>query len=217
MKQITDKIHSIKNCYSTERHKEEAASKNSGSGRDDLYTSKWLFFQPLSFLRNNLIPRVTETNLKLPQMETMQNPREEKISRSVLGKMSIQEKNNAINRVVESIAEKISTRNESPLPPETTKSKSEDEIFGEMTVKMVSGIPKCEEKYLLKLRIQQDIINTRFSINRANNTQASMPLWVILPTKTDGGISASISAFSIAVSNIFSQRTPWYCLTKYSI
>ena len=64
MKQITDKIHSIKNCYSTERHKEEAASKNSGSGRDDLYTSKWLFFQPLSFLRNNSIPRVTETNLK---------------------------------------------------------------------------------------------------------------------------------------------------------
>ena len=124
-------------------------------------------FQPLSFLRNKLIPRVTETNLKRPQMETMQNSRERKISRPVPGKLSIQEKNNAINRVAESIestADKISTRKENPLPPETTKSKSEYEIFGEMIVKMVSGIPECEEKYLLKLRIKQDI-NTPFSIN----------------------------------------------------
>ena len=90
-------------------------------------------------------------------METMQNPGEGKISRPVLGKMSIQEKNNAINHIdesIESIADKISTRNESPLPPETTKSRSEDDICGEMAVKMVSGMPECEEKYLLKLRIQ---------------------------------------------------------------
>ena len=92
-------------------------------------------------------------------METMQNPREGKIYRPVLGKMSIQEANNAIIRVaesIESIADKISKKKESPFPPETTKSKTEDEIFGKMTVKMVSGIPECEEKYLLKLRIQQD-------------------------------------------------------------
>ena len=96
-------------------------------------------------------------------------------------------KNNVINRVaesIESITDKISTRNQRPLPPETTKFKSEDEIFGEMIVKMVSGIPECEEKYLLKLRIQQDIINTRFSINRTNNTQGSMPL-----TSTNPSIS----------------------------
>ena len=50
-------------------------------------TSKLFFFQPLSFLRNNLILQVTETNLKRPQMETMPNPREGKIFRPVLGKM----------------------------------------------------------------------------------------------------------------------------------
>ena len=44
-------------------------------------------FSTLSFLRNNLIPPVTGTNLKRPQMETMQNPREGKISCPVLGKM----------------------------------------------------------------------------------------------------------------------------------
>ena len=43
-------------------------------------------------------------------------------------------------------------------------------------MKMVSGIPECQEKYLLKLTIQQDIINTHLSINRANNAQGSLPL-----------------------------------------
>ena len=119
-------------------------------------------------------------------METVQNPREGKIACPVLGKMSIQEKNNTINWVaesIESIADKISTGNKSPIPPETTKSKS-GEIFGKMTVKMISEIPDCKEKYLLKLRIQQDIINTCFCINWANLTNVLMPL-----TSTNPSIS----------------------------
>ena len=40
VKQIMHKIHSLRNYYSAERCKEEAASKKSGSGRDGLYTSK---------------------------------------------------------------------------------------------------------------------------------------------------------------------------------
>ena len=76
-------------------------------------------------------------------------------------KCQSKENKNVINLVaesIESIADKISTQNESPLPSETTKSKSEDEIFSEMTVKMVSGISECQDKYLLKLKTQQDII-----------------------------------------------------------
>ena len=132
-----------------------------------------------SFNTSNLIPRVTETNLKWPPMETMQKLREEKISCPVLGKMLIQEKNNAINQVaesIESIADKISAQNKIPLPAETTNSKSEDKIFLKMTKKMVSGTPECEGKNQLKLRIQQGIINTHFSINWANNRHGSMPL-----------------------------------------
>ena len=66
-------------------------------------------------------------------METTQNPREGKISRPVLGKMLIQEKTNAINQVaesIESIADYISTRNETPLSPKTTKSKSDNRKNG---------------------------------------------------------------------------------------
>ena len=79
--------------------------------------------------------------------------------------MSIQEKNNAINQVVEiieSIADKISTWNESPLPPETIESKSEDEKFGKMTVKMVSGIPECEEK--ISTDIKDTVRHNKYSL-----------------------------------------------------
>ena len=92
VKQITDKIHSIRNYYSPERHKEETASKKSGSGQDDLYRSKWLFFQPLLFLIKNLIPQVTETNLKQHQMKTMQNPREKKYLNQFLEKCQSKKK-----------------------------------------------------------------------------------------------------------------------------
>ena len=31
---------------------------------------------------------------------------------------------------------------------------------------MIAGIPESEQKYLLKLRIQQDIVKTRYSFNK---------------------------------------------------
>ena len=45
----------------------------------------------------------------------------------------------------------------------SSRSKSEDEILDEKILKMVTGVPVLK-KYLLKLRIQQDI-NTSFSVN----------------------------------------------------
>ena len=64
--------------------------------------------------------------------------------------MSVQEKNIARNRVaesMESIVDEISTQNKSPFPRETSRSKSEDEIFGEMILKMATGVPACENIY----------------------------------------------------------------------
>ena len=47
---------------------------------------------------------------------------------------------------MESIVDKMSIRNENPLLSETSKSISGGGIFGRMIMKMVSGIPECEEK-----------------------------------------------------------------------
>ena len=50
-----------------------------------------------------------------------------------------------------------------PVTGEQEKAEeSEDEIFGEMITKMIAVVPEPEEK----LRIQQDIVKTRYSFNR---------------------------------------------------
>ena len=77
----------------------------------------------------------------------------------------------AISRVADSVADMAQTicqkRDVAPVTREQEKiEKSEDEISGEMIKKMIAGIPGSEEKYLLKLRIQQDIVKTRYSFNK---------------------------------------------------
>ena len=58
-------------------------------------------------------------------------------------------------------------RGVAPVTTEQEKTeKSEDEIFGGNDNKKIAGIPESEEKYLLKLQIQQDIVKTRYSFNR---------------------------------------------------
>ena len=41
--------------------------------------------------------------------------------------------------------------------------KSEDEIFGEMIIELIAKIPESGEKYLLKLRVQQDNVQILYS------------------------------------------------------
>ena len=77
----------------------------------------------------------------------------------------------AISRVAVSMADMAQTiRQQRDIAPVTSKQekmeKSEDEIFGEIITKMIAGIPESEEKYLLKLRIQQDIVKTRYPFNK---------------------------------------------------
>ena len=90
VQQTTDKIYSLRNYYSPEKCKEEAASKKSGSAREDFIHLNGSFSTFL--VSKNLIPCVTKTSLKQSQMETMQSPREGKISLPVLGKMSVKGK-----------------------------------------------------------------------------------------------------------------------------
>ena len=62
--QITKKMLSLKNHYAAEKRKTEASMKTSGASRDDVYVTKWQFYQSLSFLHDNFVPRDTESNLK---------------------------------------------------------------------------------------------------------------------------------------------------------
>ena len=52
--------------------------------------------------------------------------------------------------------------------------KSEDEMFGKMVTTMVAKIPKSEEKYLLKLQIQ-DIVLMLYSLSRGGANVSFTP------------------------------------------
>lgn len=52
----------LRTYYSKELGKVKDSQK-SGAGTDDLYKSKWPFFNRLEFLRDQVIPRRTTSNL----------------------------------------------------------------------------------------------------------------------------------------------------------
>ena len=161
-KQITDKLLSLRNYYSAERRK-EAAARKSGSGRDDLYQSKWQFYRHLVFLKDTFTPRNTESNYKRSNRE-LSNSLDNNAGQ-VSENKSAQYPASAINRVAESMESIVGQLNSRESSASTLKHpKSEDEIFGEMVIKMIAKIPESEEKYLLKLRIQQDIVQMLYSL-----------------------------------------------------
>ena len=61
-KQVQEKLTKLRNYYGAERRKEEK-SKVSGSGTDSLYVSSWRFYESLHFLKDNLTPRATVSNI----------------------------------------------------------------------------------------------------------------------------------------------------------
>ena len=137
--------------------------KKSGSGISDVYNPKWQFYCHLLVLKDNFTTRPTETNLKI----SFSSRNTEEV-RSLLKRDTRIE---TISRVSYSMAEMVQTirqkRDVAPVTTEQEKTdKSEKELFGEMMTKMIAGIPESEEKYLLKLRIQEDIVKTRYSFNR---------------------------------------------------
>lgn len=52
--------------------------------------------------------------------------------------------------------------------------KSKDEMFGKMVITMVAKIPKSEEKYLVKLQIQ-DIVQMLYSLSRGGANVSFTP------------------------------------------
>ena len=53
-KEVKQKFNSLRSYYSNELAK---SSAKRGTGTDEVYQSKWLFFHSLEFLRDSLFPR----------------------------------------------------------------------------------------------------------------------------------------------------------------
>lgn len=64
VKQITNKMLSLKNYFFDKRQKENAVVKKIGSGPYNLYISTWQFYRDLGFLKYSFMKCQTESNLK---------------------------------------------------------------------------------------------------------------------------------------------------------
>ena len=131
--QISKKMLSFKNHFSSENRKVELSPKKFGSGVSDVYNPKWQFYRHLFFLKDNFTPRSTETNLKRSfSSRNTEEVRSPPIKRDTRIK--------AISRVADSMANMAQTihqkRGVAPVTTEQEKTeKSEDKIFGEMITK----------------------------------------------------------------------------------
>ena len=169
-KQISEKMVVLKNYFSAEKRKSEASARKSASGREDIYIPKWQFYRHLLFLKDNFTPKATESNIKRKSSEECPSNNKAKVSKTNL----------EISRVassIENIADAFSAK-KCVATNDTKIVRSEDDIFGELIVKMLSKIPSSEEKYMLQLRMQQDIIQTIF---RCGNSMKTGPHRILSP------------------------------------
>lgn len=63
--ELVKKMGSMRTYFGKEVGKERN-SKMSGAGRKDVYTSKWPFYSSLEFLKDNITPRRTTSNIDIP-------------------------------------------------------------------------------------------------------------------------------------------------------
>ena len=172
------KITRLRNYYGGENNKVEK-SKTSGGDLESVYVPTWKFFDRLNFLKDNLVVRATKTNLKLPHESTqsLYNTNNPPSAKS-LKKMENAGKSTAedVMKTATQVLQKLSSRYDA------TKSRENitdgDRNFVEMLYGMLKSIPDGVHKDMLKLELQQKIIQTKynssFHLNSPPNFQSGL-------------------------------------------
>ena len=169
---VMKKINALRTYYVAERNKAEN-SKASGAGTNDVYHSKWQFYEHLSFLKDNITPRATysTTQKRVNQNNdadnsfafTPQNGPSTKSARRM-----------DINRTKELISTAIDVLNK-PKEAQTInqpKVKSTDSLFAEMIGNMLEEIPNGQGKDMLKIEIQRMLYATKYNSHQTQQIQS---------------------------------------------
>lgn len=171
-KEIFEKITNLRSYYGAQRRL--VMTKKSGMGEDEVVVSKWKFYSLLEFLSDNLIPRNTKSS-DSSYAYNIDNPPSKKVEKKI-------EKNrndktlNVMESALDSLQQLQKERgNSNQQKTIAVAEKSEDAIFCELLLKMLEGIPMDMDKELLKLKMQQDVVelrmkkmNTHRNIRRPN-------------------------------------------------
>ena len=160
--QISGKFQSLRTYFCTQRTKKLNTRKRYSTGvMDDDFECKWRFYKSLQFLDDNMKPRDTAGK---------KNHHDELVSVNYDRSILDIPKQSEIHQVDPRRQLDPACQNSFELSPTSGDStpiqfsfKNEDHLFGELVGNMVSQIPTCHRKDLLKLEIQQLIIRAKYS------------------------------------------------------
>ncbi|XP_065662170.1 uncharacterized protein LOC101238213 isoform X2 [Hydra vulgaris] len=181
VKDITDKMHSLRTYYGSQRQRIEAKEL---ANPNTPYVSRWKYYNNMSFLRDSLVNRANKSNLRKSRRNVQMsyvNPHDEHEKNSEnqlndnIGDPTIyvtkiqplefktdESRKRRFDMAKNDDDDEESIYQEKHIPSIDQISKS-DQLFGEMIVNSLQHFHDEQQKELLKLEIQTLIYNTRFS------------------------------------------------------
>ena len=176
--ELLKKMSALRTYYGKEIGKERS-SRTSGKGTKDVYVSKWHFFTSLHFLRDNITPRKTSSNMDTCISEEKENeavgqdqPSQQAthhVSDDGSDQGSVFPTNNppsVKNKKKRALAfedELLSTCLEEMKRPKEDVTDA-DIVFGQYVSRQLKKIPEGYAKEMLKIEIQQSIVKVMLPV-----------------------------------------------------
>ena len=170
--ELVKKLGSLHTYYGKEVGKERN-SRVSGTGRKDVYTSKWPFFNSLHFLKDNITPQKTTSNIDAivitdEQSETSTTNNDDqaentppvvencvfKLHNPPASKGKKKKSTDLEEELLSTCIQELKKPQVCPDPQDA------DMAFGNYIVKQLKNIPNGYPKEMMKIEIQQVIMKT---------------------------------------------------------
>ena len=167
-KEITEKMTALRTYYGAETRKSK-----SGDGADDVYISKWKFYKSLSFLKDSIIPRQTQSNLDSTDMLFSPSfPPSDKTKRKMASKSS-----ETAHILLEKTLDRLDNlnNNKENKVDNSRIEKTEDDILCELLLKMLQSIPEGPEKAMFRLELQQKVIMFKYNSHTSTSSTGTNP------------------------------------------
>ena len=180
--ELLKKFSALRTYYGKEIGKERS-SRTSGKGTKEVYVSKWPFFASLHFLRDNITPRKTSSNLDTDMSEEKENEADVHNLSSQQAMQQLQVPNDGFvqesvfptdnppsvkkqkKRTIAMEDELLSTCLKEMKRPKENVSDA-DTAFGQYVSTQLKKIPEGYAKEMLKIEIQQSILKVMVPLSQ---------------------------------------------------
>ena len=168
VKELSKKMVGLRSYYGQLKQKVNS-SKKSGAGTDEIFQPQWPFYDDMdSFLKDFVTPRPTESNLEKTSRGGVQS------QKGYAKKQSATTEDDDIQLRREVMVKALHKLDDSKSNQERSVHKeTPDDLFGKLIGQSIAGIPEGYRKEVLKVQIQQMILQTKFMTSQQNTVNAN--------------------------------------------